>query len=370
MAEAEPATETPSFDPEPPGKTQRRVAAVLVVVLVGSLVVHIVTSKLSKEDSGPEAEPLPTVTPVLDAAVTGSSNPLDAERAFGYLSAICELGPRPSGSVGMREQQELVATHFEEHGAEVRRQTFRVRNPLGGPRVAMTNIIARWRLDEPDRVLLCAHYDTRPLPDRDPNPIARRRGRFIGANDGASGVAALMELAHLLAVYDGPLGVDVVLFDGEELVYVDRRDPYFLGSRYFAEAYKKRKPLPDGPPWRYRAAILLDMVGDADLQLYQERYSYRNEKTRPLVLEVWSTAQRLGVEEFIPRVKHTVRDDHLALQRYGDIPAIDIIDFDYPAWHTESDTPRRCSGDSLAKVGWVVWEWLLSQRANPVADAS
>lgn len=359
----------PQADQHPPGGTQRRVAAVIVVLLVGSLVIHIATSKKKSVDEKEDAtDQPPLVTLVVDSGTP--TNPLDGERAYGYLQAICALGPRPSGSDGMRRQQELVIPHFEEHGAEVSLQTFEVRNPLGGPRVPMTNIVARWRPDIADRVLLCAHYDTRPLPDQDPNPIARRRGRFIGANDGASGVAALMELAPLIAEYDGPLGVDVVLFDGEELVYVERRDPYFLGSRYFAEAYAKRRPLADGVVWSYRAAILLDMIGDKDLQVYQERFSYRNKKTRPLVQEVWGVAQRLGVEEFIPRVKHAVRDDHLALQKYGDIPAIDLIDLDYPAWHTEADTPRQCSGESLAKVGWVVWEWLLSQQPAQTSDAS
>ncbi|TWT46795.1 M28 family peptidase [Botrimarina hoheduenensis] len=363
-----------------PGDTTRRVTTVLVILLVLSLVVHIATAppREPPTDKPPAATPAappgvtpsqakrdPALPPTLTRVAMPSAeptNPLDPARAKRYLEEVCALGNRMSGSPGMRAQQELLISHFEPHADQVERQTFKVRNPLGGPAVEMANLIVRWRPEATDRVLLCAHYDTRPLPDRDPNPMARRNGRFIGANDGGSGVAVLMELAHQLAEYEGPLGVDVVLFDGEELVYVDDRDPYFLGSRYFAQDYAKRKPQRGSGAWSYRAGILLDMVGDADLQIYQERFSYRNLTTRPLVMQVWATAQRLGVAEFYPRVRHEVRDDHLALQRFGGIPAIDLIDFDYPAWHTEADVPMNCSGDSLAKVGWVVWEWLLEQR--------
>ena len=100
------------------------------------------------------------------------------------------------------------------------------------------------------------------------------------------------------------------------------------------------------------------MVGDKDLQIHYEQHTMSWPETRPLVQEIWGTAQRLGVKEFIPRTKHLVRDDHLALRNIAHIPTCNIIDFDYPYWHTESDAPGRCSGESLAKVGWVVHEWL------------
>ena len=103
------------------------------------------------------------------------------------------------------------------------------------------------------------------------------------------------------------------------------------------------------------------MVGDASLQIYQEQQSIAWRDTRPLVKQIWSTAARLGVDEFIPRPKYEVRDDHMPLRNVAKIPTCAIIDFDYPAWHTEADTPRRCSPASLAKVGWVVYEWLKTQ---------
>jgi hypothetical protein len=288
------------------------------------------------------------------------TNPLDGLRAFGYLQQICALGPRPSGSPGMQKQQELVRQHFEQLGGKVTLQEFRAANPLGGAKVPLANVVVEWHPERKERVLLAAHYDTRPLPDQDPNPVKRRSGVFIGANDGASGTAVLMELAHLMPGLKGDVGVDFVLFDGEELVYVERRDPYFLGSTWFARHYVRQPP-----EHKYRWGVVLDMIGDADLQIYQEQYSATWRDTRPLVKELWATAARLGVDEFIPRAKHVVRDDHLPLRNIAKIPACDIIDFDYLAfWHTTMDTPQRCSPASLAKVGWVVYEWLRGQTAG------
>ncbi len=286
-------------------------------------------------------------------------NPLDGLRAFRYLEQICALGPRPSGSPAMQKQQALVREHFEKLGGKVTLQKFRARNPLGGDHVPMANVIVEWHPDRKERILLCAHYDTRPLPDRDLDPVQRRSGVFIGANDGASGVAVLMELAHLMPTFNGPVGVDFVLFDGEELVYVDKRDPYFLGSTWFATQYVRRPPA-----HKYRWGVLLDMVGDANLEIYQEQWSVTWRDTRPLVKEIWATAGRLGVDEFIPRAGYEVRDDHLPLRNIAKIPTCDIIDAPqtYLAWHTTLDTPERCAPASLSKVGWVVYEWLTGQQ--------
>ena len=284
-------------------------------------------------------------------------NPLDGQHAFGYLRQICDIGPRPSGSAGMQKQQELVQKHFEQLSGKVTMQRFQVKNPLGGANVPMANVVVEWHPERKERVLLCAHYDTRPLPDRDPDPVQQRQGLFIGANDGASGVAVLMELAYLMSELEGDIGVDFALFDGEELVYVEGRDPYFLGSTWFAQQYAGQPP-----EHKYRWGVLLDMVGDRNLQLYQEQHSVTWRDTRPLVKEIWATAARLGVKEFVPRARFKILDDHVPLRNIGKIPTCDIIDYDYIYWHTTMDTPQRCSPSSLAKVGWVVYEWLKSQE--------
>jgi hypothetical protein len=279
--------------------------------------------------------------------------PFDGAKAYQYLKQICQIGPRPSGSAGMEAQQKLLTEHFGKLGAKVRLQRFRARHPGGEADVPMANLIVEWRPESKERILLCTHYDTLPLPMMDP---VDPRGVFVGANDGGSGVALLMALGHDMPGLASKYGVDFVFFDGEEFIFRES-DPYFLGAEFFATSYAN-----EPPAHRYRWGVLLDMIGDADLQLYQERNSTWWRDTRPLVDEIWATARRLGVREFIPRRKHEVRDDHLPLHNIGKIPTCDIIDFDYPAWHTRADTPERCSALSLAKVGWVVREWLSTTR--------
>jgi glutaminyl-peptide cyclotransferase len=288
--------------------------------------------------------------------------PFNTKRAFANLSELCKLGPRYSGSPGMIRQQELLSEYFSKLGGEVTFQEFTVRHPETGKPLVMKNLIAKWNPKQTHRVLLCAHYDTRPFPDRDPkNP----KGIFVGANDGASGVAALQEIAHALNQMPPTLGVDFVLFDGEELIYSEPRDSglYFLGSKYFAENYAA-----DTQGVRYRAGILLDMVGDKDLQLFYETNSYNF--ARELTRDIWKVAAELNVREFTPRTRHEIRDDHLALNQIAKIPTVDLIDFDYPRpgnhvqnyWHTTMDTPDKCSGESICKVAHVVFEWIQRQK--------
>lgn len=289
--------------------------------------------------------------------------PFNGARAYDYLKQLCAIGPRVSGSPGMVKQQELLAEHFRKLGGNVSWQRFTVRHPESGERVSLANLVVEWHPAKRERILLAAHYDTRPYPDRDPDP-RRRTDVFLGANDGASGTALLMELAHDMPKFGGSRGpgVDFALFDGEELVYQEFRDKnyYFLGSTWFAQQYARQPP-----KHRYRAGVVLDMVADADLQLFQERASVGYPRVRPLVDEIWKLGRELGVYEFIPEPRHDVRDDHLPLNDIAKIPTLDLIDFDYPSpqadfsyWHTTHDRPENCSALSLAKVGWVVREWL------------
>jgi glutaminyl-peptide cyclotransferase len=291
--------------------------------------------------------------------------PFDGQRAFETLVQLCALGPRPSGSPGMARQQQMLTEHFQSLGGTVIRQQFKARHPADGSPVPMANLVVRWHPDRHQRILLCAHYDTRPLPDRDPDPQKRTGGVFVGANDGASGVAVLAEMARHMPRLASRYGVDFALLDGEEFVFDEDRDPYFLGSEHFARQY-----VADPSADRYRWAVLLDMVGDKYLNIPRERYSMSWRDSRPLVLAIWDTAARLGVTEFLDHTRFSpIRDDHLLLHEVGKIPACNIIDFDYGPpgswqsyWHTEADTPDKCSALSLAKVGWVVLEWL--KRAN------
>jgi hypothetical protein len=282
----------------------------------------------------------------------------DGREAFDYLKQLSSIGPRPSGSAGMVAQQKLIADHFKKLGGQVSYQEFRARNPQDGSAVPMANMIIQWHPDRKERVLLAAHYDTRPFPDEDNE---NKKGVFIGANDGASGVALLMELGKRMLQLKGKYGVDFVLFDGEEFVFrkgtsfTDRGDPMFLGAEHFSKQY-----VIDPPPHKYRWSVLLDMVGGENIRLYKEENSIDWRDTRPLVNDIWDVAAKLGVREFIPRVKDQIEDDHLALHDIAKIPTCDIIDLSGYArfWHTQQDTPEHCSPLSLAKVGWVMLEWL------------
>lgn len=279
----------------------------------------------------------------------------DGARAYDYLRQICEIGPRRSGSEGMASQQKLLSEHFTKLGGRVSMQKFGYRHPLDNSVVPLANLIVEWHPQCKDRILLCTHYDTLPLPLLDPvNP----RGVFIGANDGGSGTAVLMELGNLMKGLPCNYGVDFVFFDAEEFLF-DRNGRFFVGSEWFARQYRKSPP-----PHRYRWGVLLDMIGDADLRIPQELNSIGWRDTRPLVDDIWATARRLGVGEFIFERGQNIRDDHLPLHNIAKIPTCDIIDFDYTPWHTQGDTLDKCSAASLAKVGYVMTEWLKAVKNN------
>lgn len=278
----------------------------------------------------------------------------NADSAFSFLLAQTAFGPRNPASPGHRDCLEYLAAELHRRTPDVRLQPFTA-DGCGGERLPLTNVIASFRPELEDRVLLCAHWDTRPRAERDEDP-ARRHLPIIGANDGASGVAVLLELARLFHESPPPAGVDIVLFDGEDYGEEGDLDRYLLGSRYFARtAVRELRP---------RFGVLLDMVGDASLELPREGYSVRF--APDVVEEVWRTAGRLGVAEFLDAVGPEVYDDHVPLNEAG-VPTINIIDFAYPNalhrfWHTHQDTPDKCSPASLAAVGAVLTHLLYAGR--------
>lgn len=354
-----PSEAGPSRPPQANGRTvaesdQRPASRLpLLAIVVGlAIVIAVMVLWAKRNADGPSAPPRP--------ALVGIPARYNADRAMGYLRQLCDLGPRPSHSAAMRRQQAMLQDFFTERGAAVSMQRFEIRHPETGATVPLANLIATWYPDRPRRFLLCAHYDTRPFPDRDP---VDPRGVFVGANDGASGTAALMELSNQFADLPDDVGVDIVLFDGEEFVFQQGRDDYFLGSTFFAEKYKR-----DPPTVPYRAGILLDMVGDRELRIFYEQHSLQY--AREVAREVFTVAKRLQVNAFVARARHRIEDDHLPLNRIAQIPTIDLIDFDYPRpgigapryWHTTKDIPENCSGLSLAAVVWVVDQWLKTTK--------
>jgi hypothetical protein len=284
-----------------------------------------------------------------DRGGVGDPVPFDAKRAMGYLDAVCKIGPRISGTEGMKKQQELLEKHFRAQGGKVEYQNFVARQRSVREATDMANLIVSWHPERTRRYILCSHYDTRPLADQEAD--ARRwRQPFVSANDGGSGVALLMELAHHMNKLPTKGGVDFVFFDGEEFVY-EQEDEYFFGSKHFGREYRKNRG-----KIVYPAAVLLDMVGGKGAQFPIEPNSWN--RAGALVREVWGIADELKYATFrSDQFGREVLDDHIALNQNG-IPAVDIIDFSYRHWHRLSDLPENCSGESLEQVAQVLAIWL------------
>ncbi len=275
----------------------------------------------------------------------------DASRAWAQLLKQCSFGPRDPGSSGHQKCLDYLEGELKKCTPEVERQVFQGKNPVNGKLVRLTNLVAHFQPQNRRRLLLCAHWDTRPWSDQDPNRENRDKP-VPGANDGASGVAVLLEIARCLAQQDPGIGVDLTLFDGEDMGREGHLNEYLLGSREYARRL--------GPPLP-QAAILLDMVGDADLFIPQELYSVQ--AAPRLVQEFFQVALRFHPQVFANRPGNPVYDDHIPLAEVG-IPALDLIDFEYDYWHTQEDTPEHCSQASLGAVGEVLLAWIY-QRGKP-----
>jgi len=270
----------------------------------------------------------------------------DGMRAFGYLEAQVEMGPRVPGTVEHDRTRDWIAGELGRLTPHVSLQPFT--GDIGGMEVEMHNILCSLYPENPSRVLLCAHWDCRPWADRDDNPSNHDRP-VPGANDGASGVAVLLEIAALVADREPAVGVDIVFFDGEDAGAYSQNDTWLLGSRHFARVMPAE--------YRPRYAILLDMIGDRDLELSRD---YQSSVAAPAL---WNRVLEECARQEIPVARETVGiiDDHIPLIERG-IPAVDLIDFDYPSWHTIADTPDKCSAESLGKIGRLVMNLLYEER--------
>jgi Zn-dependent M28 family amino/carboxypeptidase len=240
---------------------------------------------------------------------------------------------------------------MKKHADNVRLQPFSYTWSVTGKPVAMANIIGEqnWK-DAKTRILLLAHWDTRPSSDMDENPANYRRP-ILGANDGASGVAVLLELMRAVkGRLPKDVGVMYLLTDGEDLG--PELDEMFLGAKHFAKNMPNPKP---------DYGILLDMIGDKNLKIPMEPNSLRYAPT--LLREFYLNASKAGLKDTFPmNYGPVIEDDHICLNEAG-LPTIDLIDFDYAYWHTQKDTPDKCSAESLGKVGTALESWLLKQPA-------
>ena len=261
--------------------------------------------------------------------------------AMQYVQQQMAFGPRIPNTPGHVKTGDWLLSELRARADTVIVQSFQQKTSKGQT-LKLRNFFARFRPQATDRILLLAHWDTRPFADKSAN-LGQQRLPVPGANDGASGVAVLLGVADALKAKPPTLGVDLLFVDGED--YGDFADSTetLLGSRYFA------RHLPPGYTTLF--AVLFDMVGDRDLQIFQEGYSVQN--APEVVQRVWQTADRLGYGSvFVPRVNQTLTDDHVPLQAAG-IRAIDVIDFDFPYHHTTEDTIDKVSAASLQIVGNV-----------------
>ena len=270
----------------------------------------------------------------------------DSESSYGYLTAQCDFGPRPPGSENLSQCREYIAETLTGHGWSVTQQNFTYQS------TECVNIIAKWGATSNTTIILGAHYDTRPRADQDPSPL-NRSTPIIGANDGASGVAVLLEIARVLP-QSTRTSIEIVLFDAEDSGNINGWD-WIVGSRYYVSQ------MTQDHIERTSAMVLVDMVGDENLTLLRETSS-----TRSLQDAVWTVASRLGYSDiFLSTFGGSIRDDHSPFLDAG-ISSLDIIQHHpFPwYWHTLEDTPDKCSASSLGIVGQVVEVFLVSQVSN------
>ena len=275
----------------------------------------------------------------------------DKGNAFRYLVEQCEFGPRNPGSNGYKQCLDYLQKTLVGFADTVLLQPFVLDDLVDEKSYDLTNIIARFKVNEPEQLLIGAHWDTRPWADEDPVP-EKRNDPIIGANDGASGVAVILELARILNASPPPIGITLVLFDGEDMGRSGTPKSYAQGSLAFAKDLPIEKP---------DEAIILDMIGDAELHIPIERYSYQ--QNRQLVKKLWSLAKGLSLDAFESRIEYSIYDDHVPLWAEAKIPAVDIIDFNYPNsytnyWHTTQDLPEHCSAESLGQVGTLLVHYI------------
>lgn len=265
----------------------------------------------------------------------------DAQQSYQYILDQTDLGPRVPGTEAHGKAVTMFIEHFRNCGAEVFIDSSTFTDTIKNLTLPIRNVVARFYPEADKRIMLGAHYDSRPMCDQDPDP-ANRDKPVLGANDGASGVAVFMELANILSRNKPKIGVDLVLFDLEDWGRDGHLDYFCIGSKHYARQIKVST---------YEYVIVIDMIGDADQKIYKEQYSVQ--RSRPIVNKVWGLAEDLGIETFQPQVGYAVYDDHLPFMFIG-IPSIVIIDFDYPYWHTVQDTPDKCSPESLSNVGKIL----------------
>lgn len=276
------------------------------------------------------APPAATARPAEPAATPQAPGPVSAERAFDELQQLLAFGPRPAGSEANARTRAHIIERLTSLGIDARPQAFTSNTVVG--RVEFGNVIATLPGTRPERIIIGSHFDTRP----------EEAYAFVGANDGGSSTALLIELARVLKDRPREFTYEFVFFDGEE-AWGDWSTGNTFGSRHYVTAARDAGTLTG-----VRAMILLDMVGERNIRLLRDMSS-----TSWLTNIIWETARELGHQRHFVDSYTAVEDDHIPFINAG-IPAVDLIDLDYPAWHTEGDTIDKIDPQSMKIVGDVV----------------
>lgn len=255
----------------------------------------------------------------------------DSARAWEHLRAQVAIGPRVAGTPANAQTRQYIIKTLAASGIQAVERPFDARTPHGV--VKMANVVATLKGERPERIIIASHFDTKLF----------KEFAFVGASDAASSTAALLELGRALKDRPRPFTIELLFLDGEEAVVEWSATDSTYGSRHYVQAAKA-----DGSLASIKALILLDMIGDRDLNIRRETNS-----TRWLTDIIWATAARLGYARHFPQDAMAVEDDHLPFLEAG-VAAVDIIDLDYPHWHTATDTLENVSERSLKVVGDVV----------------
>lgn len=286
------------------------------------------------QDSGAE----PDEPADLESSLTGY---FDADRAWSHLVQQVNFGFRVPGTAAHRTCRRWLETELSKYCDSVELQEFSRQLPPDGASIKMWNVIGHIDPAAERRILLVAHWDTRPTADK--NPPGQQEQPITGANDGASGVAVLLELARVFSEVPPPVGIDILLTDGED--YGPGSSTMFMGAEYFAD----RLGITQVRSYNY--GILLDMVGDKQLDIHPEHHS--EGRAGNIYAVAYEVSNALGYQAFKAGGGYRITDDHLPLLDRG-IRVYDFIDFNYDYWHTTEDTADKCDRDSLEAVGRTV----------------
>ncbi len=335
-------------------KKSKIMIALLIVALIAGAAFNFLPSNKAEVSETEEIEKVQPVGP-----------DFNADSAYIYLQEQCNFGPRTMNSTAHDKCEKWIIQKFEQYGCKVTTQKATL-NGYDGTPLRSTNIIASYNPEATTRIMFCAHWDCRPWADNDPDSTNWHKP-IVAANDAASGVGVMIELARILKGSGLELGVDFICFDAEDYgtpQWFEGEDPgdtWALGAQYFANN------LPEGYAPRY--GILLDMVGGVGAKFYREGMSMQYAPA--IVKKVWNAARQVGYGSYFPKDDGgMITDDHIPVNQTANIPCIDVIPY-YPdcaqssfgpTWHTIADNMDNIDKNTLKAVGQTMVQVLFTEK--------